>query len=480
MFRKDVIIKVLYINLLIVSAFMILCIPVAWLYSEDWLYLVLSATLTALAAGTALFFSKSSDQEAVFSKRDAYLTVSLAWISMGLAGSLPYLFSGFVPNPVDAVFESFSGFTTTGSSIFADIESLPKALLFWRSLTHWIGGIGIVLLVVVLLPSLKIGSYHLFSSESSFHERIQPRISRIGLILITIYVSLTFLEMVLLLAGGMNLFDSICHAFGTVATGGFSPKNDSIAGYTPYIQYVIMIFMFLSGTNYIVHYYLAMGMPKKILDNSEFWFYLKVTLSVGLVLTIVLFLNSDRGLERSFRDAFFQTVSIITCTGFATDDYLAWPVYGWFLIFLIMFLGGSTGSTAGGIKMVRHLIFWRSLRAYFKQVMHPQGFVAVRLNNNTVRVENQVSIINFIVTYIFIFSIGTFVLVFLGNDGLTSAGSVATSMAGIGPGLGSTGPVSNFAHLSEPTKVVLISLMLLGRLEFYTLLVLLRPSFWKP
>lgn len=480
MFSKEIIARVLHTNLLVVSASMIACIPVAWLYGEGWLYLLLSASLTAILSGIMLLFSHKTRQDVIFSKRDAYLAVSLSWILMGLAGSLPYLFSGHIPNPVDAFFESLSGFTTTGSSILTNIESLPKALLFWRSLTHWIGGIGIVLLVVVLLPSLKIGSYHLFSSESSFHERIQPRISRIGVILIVIYVSLTFLEVLLLLAGGMNLFDSVCHAFGTVATGGFSPKNDSIAGYSPYIQYVIMIFMFFSGTNYIVHYYLATGMPKKILSNSEFWFYLKVTFALGLILTAVLFLNSERGLERSFRDAFFQTVSIITCTGFATDDYLVWPVYGWFLIFLAMFLGGSSGSTAGGIKMVRHLIFWRSLRVYFRQILHPQGFVFVRLNNNAIRTDTQVAIINFIITYIFIFAAGTVVLVFLGNDGLTAAGSVATCMAGIGPGLGSTGPVSNFAHLSELTKLVLMILMLLGRLEFYTLLALFRPSFWKP
>ncbi|MBK9291379.1 MAG: TrkH family potassium uptake protein [Bacteroidetes bacterium] len=480
MFNKSVIAKVLHTNLLVVSVFIVLCIPVAWIYREGWLYLLLSATLTALASGIALFISRGSDQEAVFSKRDAYLTVTLSWVSMGLAGSLPYIFSGLINKPVDALFESLSGFTTTGASILTDIEGLPKALLFWRSLTHWIGGIGIVLIVVVLLPSLKIGSYHLFSSESSFHERIQPRISRIGLTLIIIYVSLTILEVILLLFGGMNLFESVCHAFGTVATGGFSPKNDSIASYSPYIQYVIMVFMFLSGTNYIVFYYLATGMPKKIFGNSEFWFYLKVVLAIGFILTFILFSNSDRGLEKSFRDAMFQTVSIITCTGFATDDYLAWPVYGWFLIFLAMFLGGSSGSTAGGIKMVRHLVFWRSLRAYFRQIQHPQGVVVTKLNNSALRTESQVAIINYIITYIFIFAAGTFVMVFFGNDGLTSAGSVATCMAGIGPGLGSTGPVSNFAHLSESTKVLLMFLMLVGRLEIYTLLALLHPGFWKP
>ncbi len=480
MFSLAVIAKVLHTNLLVVSAFIIICIPVAWLFGEDWIYLLLSASLTALAAGIALIFSKRSEHKEVFSKRDAYLTVSLAWISMGLAGSLPYIFSGFIHNPVDSVFESLSGFTTTGSSILTDIESLPKALLFWRSLTHWIGGIGIVLLVVVLLPSLKVGSYHLFSSESSFHERIQPRISRVGLILVIVYVSLTFTQVIFLMLGGMNLFESLCHSFGTVATGGFSPKNDSIAGYSPYIQYVITIFMFLAATNYLVFYLLATGKPRNIFQNDEFWFYLRATSAIILVIAIIIYLESDKGVESAFRDAAFQTVSIITCTGFATDDYLQWPVYAWYLIFLAMFLGGSTGSTAGGIKMVRHLIFWRSLRAYFRRVMHPHGYVVVRLNDKTLSIENQVNVVNFIVTYLFIFSAGTVLLVFLGNDGLTSAGSVATCMAGIGPGFGTTGPVSNFAHLSDPTKLTLMFLMLLGRLEFYTVLALMRPSFWKP
>lgn len=480
MFSRAVIAKVLHTNLLVVSAFMIVCIPVAWIYGEGWLYFLFSAVITSLLSGLALFFARQADQETIFSKRDAYLAVTLSWVGMGLAGALPYLISGQIASPVDAVFESLSGFTTTGSSILTDIEALPKALLFWRSLTHWVGGIGIVLLVVVLLPSLKIGSYHLFSSESSFHERIQPRISRVGLILVIIYLSLTFAQVIFLLMGGMNLFESLCHSFGTVATGGFSPKNDSIAGYSPFIQYVIIIFMFLAATNYLVFYLLATGKPEKILQNDEFWFYLKTTLTISVVIAIILYFESEKGVEGAFRDAAFQTVSIITCTGFATDDYLQWPVYAWYLIFLAMFLGGSTGSTAGGIKMVRHLIFWRSLRAYFRRILHPQSFIPVRLNDKTLGIETQVNVANFIVTYLFIFAAGTVILVFLGNDGLTSVGSIATCMAGIGPGLGTTGPVSNFAHLSDPTKLTLMLMMLLGRLEFYTVLALMRPSFWKP
>ncbi|HMM10502.1 MAG TPA: TrkH family potassium uptake protein [Bacteroidales bacterium] len=480
MFSWATIIRIVGINLIVIAVFLLLSIIVAWIYGEAWAYLFFSSLIVALIASFLLYISRNVPDRKMMGKKDAYLTVTFSWVSMGLAGSLPYILSGSIDGPVNAVFESLSGFTTTGSSILTDIESLPKALLFWRSLTHWIGGIGIVLLVVVILPSLKIGGYHLFSSESSFHERIQPRIRKVGLTLVIIYASLTFLEVVFLVLGGMNLFESLCHAFGTVATGGFSPKNDSIAGYSPYLQYVIMLFMFLSGTNYIIHYYLATGVPKKIFSNSEFWFYLKVVLGVGGVLTLLLFYQTDRGLEQSFRDAMFQTVSIITCTGFATDDYLVWPVYAWYLIFLCMFLGGSTGSTAGGIKMVRHLVFLRSLRAYFKRVLHPQGYVMVKVNDNVLGVESQNYMLNFIVTYLFIFAVGTMSLVFFGNDGLTSAGSVATCMAGIGPGLGTTGPVSNFAHLSDISKLTLMLLMLLGRLEFYTILALMRPGFWKP
>jgi len=377
------------------------------------------------------------------------------------------------------LFESVSGFTTTGSSILTDIEALPKSILFWRSLTHWIGGLGIIVLVIIIMPSLKIGSYQLFTSESSLREKIHPRMKAVGSRLLLIYISLTFIQVILMCIGGMSLYESLCHAFGTVATGGFSPKNTSIAGYSPYIQYVTMIFMFLAGTNFVIHYFIIKAKFKKILSNDEFWFYLFSIVFSGLFVSVFLYLNSNFSFEKSFRDAFFQVISIITCTGFATADYLLWPGFLWIFIFALMFLGGSTGSTAGGIKMARHLMFLKSIRENYKKLIHPHMVSVVRLNGNVISEENRLSIKTFISWYILVFIMGTFLLILTGIDGKTAAGAAITTMGGIGPGIGTVGPASNFAHLPEVGKMILILLMLLGRLELYTILILFTPAYWK-
>jgi trk system potassium uptake protein TrkH len=329
------------------------------------------------------------------------------------------------------------------------------------------------------MPSLKIGGYHLFSLESSLQEKIKPRIRAVGLRLLMIYVGLTVLEIILLLLGKMSLFESVCHSFGTIATGGFSPKNSSIINYSPYIQYVIMIFMLLAGTNFLVHYFILKGDLKKVKSNEELRFYLFMVACIGLALTAILFLKMDKPLELAFRDAFFQIISIITCTGFASADYLLWPAYGWMIIFFAMFLGGCTGSTAGGIKMARHVVFLKNIRNNFRQVLSPHAVIPLRLNNNIISAETNGTILTFITVYIFIFFIGTGLLVVFGADLATAGSSVATCMAGIGPGIGTVGPVSNFAHLHVMSKLVLTFAMILGRLEIFTFIVLLSPGFWR-
>jgi trk system potassium uptake protein TrkH len=405
--------------------------------------------------------------------------VTSSWILIGIIGALPYIFSGAIPSFIDAFFESVSGFTTTGASILTDIEVLPKSILFWRSLTHWIGGIGIIVLVILIMPSMKMGGYHMFSLESSFHEKIKPRIRAVGYRLLWIYVGLTFLETLLLLAGGMNLFESLCHSFGTVATGGFSPKNSSIIDYSPYIQYVIMIFMLLAGTNFLVYYYALKGEFFKVRSNDEVKFYFSVVISIGLILTGVLFFRMDKPLELSFREAFFQIISIISCTGFASADYLLWPQYGWVLIFFAMFLGGCTGSTAGGIKMARHVILIKNIRNILIKSRSPNAVVTLKLNKNLISPETNNTILTFITLYIMIFFAGTFLMSLMGIDIKTASSSVATCMAGIGPGIGTVGPVSNFAHLPDAAKVLLPLLMIIGRLEIFTIIVLFSRSFWK-
>lgn len=472
-----VIFKVIGVNLIIVGVAMALCSLVSLNYSESPWPLLISAAIS-LAAGLFFTLTLKLSSSDLIKRNDAYLIVTLSWLFISLLGSLPYLLSGAIPSVVNAFFESVSGFTTTGSSILTEIEALPKSILFWRSMTHWIGGIGIIVLVIIIMPALQIGGYRLFTLESSLQEKIRPTIKGVGNRLLIIYSGLTLAEIVLLQLGGMNLYESTCHAFGTVATGGFSPKNTSIADYSPYIQYVVMVFMFLAGTNFVIHYYMLKRRFSKVRSNEEFRFYSGIVVGLGVLITAILFFKMDKPLELAFRESFFQVISIITCTGYATADYLLWPHYAWIIIFFAMFLGGSTGSTAGGIKMARHLIAVKNLRRAFRQVIFPHGVFNVRLNKRTLSNEENTSILTFISFYFFVFIVGSLVLVLMGIDGETASSSVATCMAGIGPGIGTVGPASNFAHLPEAAKLVLTFLMLVGRLEIYTVLILFTRGFW--
>ncbi|GAP67992.1 Trk-type K transport system, membrane component [Bacteroidales bacterium 6E] len=474
------VIRSVFSNILfILTASFMACSILAYYYDEPIKPFIFSSSITLLTAIVLRPYSNHGSDETNIDRRDAYLTVTLAWIFMSLFGTLPYLLSGSIPAFTNAFFESVSGFSTTGSSILMDIEALPHSILFWRSLTHWIGGIGIIVLVIIVMPALKMGGYQLFSLESSLQEKISPKIKSVGLRLLMIYVGLTIAEVMLLWLGHMSLFESVCHAFGTVATGGFSPKNTSIANYSPYIQYVIMGFMLLAGTNFGIHYHIFKRQLKSIRKNEELRFYYWIIFVLGIILSSVLLVNTHKSIEESFREAFFQVISIVTCTGFASADYLQWPIYGWTLIFLAMFLGGSTGSTAGGIKMVRHLILLKNLKRTFRQSASPNAVIPITLNGNHFSEENNNSVLTFMMVYFLIFLIGSLLMYLTGLDAATSTSSVATCMAGIGPGIGSVGPVSNFAHLTDFGKFVLTAMMILGRLEIYTVLLLFSGNFWR-
>jgi trk system potassium uptake protein TrkH len=394
-------------------------------------------------------------------------------------GTLPYLFSGTIPSFTNAFFESTSGFTTTGASILTDVEVMPYSILFWRSFTHWIGGIGIIVLVVIILPSLKISIYQLFSLESSLKEKIHPKTQSIAFRIMFIYLGLTLAEIILLWMGDMTLFDSVCHSFGTIATGGFSTKNNSLQFYSSYSQYVVMIFMFLAGTSMVIYYYIAKFNFKKVRQNEELWFYIAVVLAAGAIATIILLSSSNRSFEEAFREGYFQIISIISCTGFASADYLLWPSAGLLLIFMMMFAGGSTGSTSGGIKMARHLIVLKNIKSVFKKLNHPNALTTIKLNGNIVSESTNITIVTFVVLYLFFFIVGTAIVAFSNVDPVTAASSVATCMAGIGPGLGKVGPMNNYANMPELSKIVLSFLMIIGRLEIITVFALFSRSFWK-
>ncbi len=457
----------------------IVCACVAIIYKESTLPYIYATTITLLPAIFLHLVTLKTDNEYVMRRQGAYLTVTLSWLILCLTGTLPYIFTGGITYFPDAFFETVSGFTTTGASILRDIEVLPYSLLFWRSLTHWIGGIGIMVLVIIIMPSIQMGGYQLFSMESSVQTKIKPRIKSVGIRLLLIYVSLTVAEIILLMLGNMNLFESICHAFGTIATGGFSPKNTSIAGYSPYIQYVITAFMILAGTNFVMHYYLLKREFQKVKQNEELRFYLFILIASAIFLTGALYFNTDKPLELSFRESFFQISSIITCTGFATTDYLEWPIYAWHFIFIAMFFGGCTGSTAGGIKMARHVVLFKNIKRVIRKIIYPNEMSCIKLNNTKISSETNNSILTFIFVYFIVFIVGTVSLVLLNIDGKTSASAVATCMAGIGPGIGTVGPANNFYHLPDMAKIILSFLMIIGRLEIYTVILLFTRSFWR-
>lgn len=473
--------KVIGMLLVIEGLFMLTGIPFSLYYGgEDWMILLGTGGFTILSGLLAYALNQGADNTNI-GKREGYIIVSLSWVSFSVFGALPFWMSGAIPSYTDAFFETMSGFTTTGASILSDIEAMPKGLLFWRSMTHWLGGMGIIVLSLAILPLLGIGGMQLFVAEvpGPSPDKLHPRIKETAKRLWVIYVMLTLIQTALLMGGGMSLFDGLCHAFGTMATGGFSTQNDSIAGYSPYIQYVIILFMVIAGMNFTLHFFILRGELRRVARNDEWRFYLTVIGISTLIITGSLLINRIFGAEESFRQALFQTVSIVTTTGFATTDYLLWPNLGWFIIFLLMFTGGSAGSTGGGIKMVRHLILFRNSFLELKRQIHPQAVIPVRMNRKPVSQDIVFNVLAFFLIYMTIFAGGSLVMAAMGLDFHTAIGSVIASLGNIGPGLGSVGPVGNYAGIPEAGKWFLSFLMLLGRLELFTVLILFSRAFWK-
>ncbi|MFY0688974.1 MAG: TrkH family potassium uptake protein [Cyclobacteriaceae bacterium] len=481
-FNYKVILNILGILLLFNGMFMLTCIPFSYYYGEgDFLAIIKSAGIT-MGVGLVVFLITQRNQNKELRKRDGYLVVTGGWLIMSFFGMLPYLFSGAIPNVSDAFFETISGFSTTGATILTDIESVHKGILFWRSLTQWIGGMGIIVLTVAVLPLLGIGGMQLFVAEAPgiSPDKLQPRIKETAKRLWLIYLGLTFTELCLLWIGGMNFYDAINHSLTTMATGGFSTKNASVAYFTsPFIQYVIILFMFMAGTNFTMTYFGLHGEFKKVIRNEEFKTYLIVCLGISVIVGLVIFGLGHDDFEKSIRDALFQVVSVVTTTGYITHDYTVWTPFITMLFFVLMFFGASAGSTAGGVKIVRHLILIKNSILELKRQIYPNAVIPVRFNKNAVTRDITFNILAFIMIYISIFAIGSVIMGMFGLDLLTSLGSVATCLGNIGPGIGTVGPVDNFAHLPAGSKWFLSFLMLLGRLELFTVLILFTPYFWR-
>lgn len=480
-FRFKPVIKVIGILLMIEGIFMATSLPFSYWFGGVDSKIILISSLITFFTGLVLWFVIRKYNQHDIGRREGYLIVSIIWVIMSVFGALPFYLGGYIPSFTDAYFETISGFTTTGASILTDIESLPKGILYWRSLTHWIGGMGIIVLSIAILPFLGLGGQQMFWAEvpGPEKEKLHPRVSVTARRLWGIYGILTLAMVILLMFGKMSFYESVCHAFGALSSGGFSPKNTSIAGYSAYIQYVVTFFMFLAGTNFTLFYIFTKGDYKKAFSGAEFRAYVLVLLVPALILGGILVLKSGYQAEPAFRSAIFQVTSIVTCTGYATDDYMLWPGYAWFIIFLLMFSGGMAGSTSGGIKVIRHVLLFKNVNMVFKKLRHPMAMIPLRIDGKPVSdriIHNTLAIF---VLYLITFAAGTLILTATGLAIPDSMGSVVTCMGGIGPGLGSTGPVGNYAHLTDLGKWILSFLMLLGRLELFSLFILLHIAFWR-
>ncbi|WP_183495385.1 TrkH family potassium uptake protein [Neolewinella aquimaris] len=481
--------RVISVLLLIIGMMMWTGIPFSAYYGESVLPLLYAGLTTITAAGILWLTTqrRPSDDtlprpaDVNIRKREGYLIVALSWTAMVSFGMLPYLYSGMLPDVVDALFETVSGMTTTGASVLTDIEIQPRGLLYWRSLTQWIGGMGIIVLTVAIFPLLGIGGIELFAAEAPgpTSDKLHPRISETAKRLWFIYVGLTVAEGIVLFVAGMSPFEAINHALTTMATGGFSTRNASAAAFPPLIQYILIVFMFLAGVNYTVLYLSLKRRWSEVWQSDELKAYIGLVVVVSLFFTGRIWYITGVPLEQSFRDSMFQVVSLVTTTGYVSADYTSWTPSLTMICFVLLFLGACAGSTAGGIKIIRNLVFFKNSFLEFKRIIHPQAIIPLRLNGQIVPGRIITHIFNFLLLYLILFVIGSVVLSMLGLDFQTSVGAMATSLGNVGPGIGGVGPVDNFAWLSDPVKLFLSFVMIVGRLEIFTVLVLFTPYFWR-
>ena len=457
--------------------------------------ITLSATIVIISGLFLMSFFKNNSRK--INKRDGYLIVTIGWLTMVFSGMVPYYLTDSITYFPNLLFETMSGYTTTGSTIINDVEALPKSIIFWRSMTHWLGGMGIIVLAIAILPLLGIGGMQLFSAEAPgtgiSSDKIHPRISDTAKRLWMIYVGLTIAETILLNFAGMSFFDAINNSMSNIASGGFSSKNESIGYWNnmPFVQYIIIIFMFLAGTNFILIYFGLTGKIKKIIQNTEFKWYVSFISVFTIIVTTVLFISVDLNetdifhpqvygkFESSFRHALFQVVAITTTTGFVTGDFISWTPFITMFFFGIMFLGGSSGSTSGGVKILRHLILIKNGILEFKRSLHPNAIIPLRHNNSVVEKPIVIHVLAFFILYLILFIIGAGVLSLLGLDFISAIGGAASSIGNVGPALGTLGPLSNFDSLPVLAKYWCSFLMLVGRLELFTVLILFTPFFWK-
>ncbi len=479
-----IIVRIIGILVVFLGGSMVLPLMAALVFDDGSLHALLLSILITLLAGAGLFFFTRKREEKYLSHRDGVAIVTMGWLIAGFVGTLPYLLSGAIPDFTNAFFESISGFTTTGSSVVTHIEGLPQGILLWRSLTQWLGGMGIIMLSIAILPFLGVGGMQLYKAEvpSPVVDKLKPRMSETAKTLWKVYVLITVIQILLLLGGGMSVFDSICHAFCTMPTGGFSTKNASLAAYnSAYYDYVVIVFMILAGINFSLHYKLLRGDFKIFRKDVECRVFFALIGIFVLVVTLDIYDTTVvyESFSRAFRDAAFQVSSIITTTGFVTADYEKWPALSQLILLVCMFVGGMAGSTGGGIKIMRVMLLVKHGYQQIFQIIHPHAVTPVKLGGRPVPQDILSSIWGFFILYIGLFIIATLIMASLGLDLISAFASVAACIGNIGPGLGIVGPMNNYLEVPLMGKWVLIFCMLLGRLEIYTVILLLVPEYWR-
>ena len=473
---------------------MMLATLISLIYKDGvTLNLFLASLSTLLLGGVAMYGTKNHSKE--MNKREGYIVVAFGWIVMSLTGTLPYMATESIPTFTEAFFETISGYTTTGASILNDIEILPEGVLFWRSMTHWIGGMGIIVLAIAILPLLGVGGMQLFAAEAPGPggDKLHPRITDTAKRLWLIYFGYTVAETILLQVAGMSFFDAINHALSTLSTGGFSTKNASVAYWNdnPAIQYIIIFFMFLAGTNFVLSYYLFKGKVSKIIQDDEFKLYFKFIAIFTIIAASLIYFRADISkstiahpmvvgeAESAIRHALFQVLTVITTTGFVSADYTMWTPFLTVFFFGLMFLGGSAGSTSGGVKVVRHLILIKNGFLEFKRSLHPNAILPVRYNTKSISKDIVFNVLGFFILYMLSFIIGALVFSMFQMDFESAIGLSASSLGNVGPALGDFGPVNNYAALPPLGKWWASFLMLIGRLELFTVLIIMTPFFWR-
>lgn len=473
---------------------MLLSALISLLYKDGVTIKLFFSGMIPIMVGTIVMLT-AKDHKKEMNKREGYIVVTFGWIVMSLSGTLPYVLTDSIPSFTDSFFETMSGYTTTGASILHDIEAMPEGVLFWRSLTHWIGGMGIIVLAIAILPLLGIGGMQLFAAEAPgpSADKLHPRITDTAKRLWLIYFGYTVAETLFLWLAGMSFFDAINHALATLSTGGFSTKNASVAywNHQPIIQYIIILFMFLAGANFVLSYFAFKGRIQKVFQDEEFKLYCWFICIFTAIVSGIIYFRADLALstiehpmvwgqaESAIRHGLFQVLSIITTTGFVSADYTLWTHFLVVFFFGLMFLGGSAGSTSGGVKVVRHLIMIKNGFMEFKRSLHPNAVLPVRYNKKAVTGDIVFNVLAFFILYMLSFIIGALIFSMLGINFESAVGLSASSLGNVGPALGNFGPVTNYAALPAVGKWWCSFLMLLGRLELFTVFILMTPFFWR-